>query len=416
MDATHSYPKLRWPLDIKLERIGDDELLVVRCPLGVSPEPLLLIAALAPVVIALDGSLSFQQVLDKFSPVGLSEQLLSQLIEVLDSKLFLANARFFAAEKQMKAEFLALEVRPPAFAGRVYPASAGELSQLVDSYCALAPARLEQNASAPEVLVAPHIDYRRGGKSYGKIYPELAANDVEVVFLLGTSHKYSKGLFQFTRKSFACPTGTLMTEKESIGRIAARFGEKRAFEDEYLHKDEHSLELQVPFLARFLPNATLVPILVGSFHEMLPDGRNPSEFEEYESFVSAFVEELSALSASGRRWCVVAGVDMAHVGRAFGDTGALTPEKMREIASKDSEYLAAITSGNKDALFRHVAEDLDARRICGFPTMYTILDAMERLSISLSGDVVDYSQAVDYTTDCAVTFAGVSLRSSPARG
>jgi AmmeMemoRadiSam system protein B len=413
MDTSRTYPKLRWPLEIKLEHIGDDELLLIRCPLGVSPEPLLLVAAVAPVVVALDGSLSFQQLLDKFSSVGLSEELLNQLIDVLDSKLFLANGRFFAAERQLKDDFSALDVRPPALAGLVYPATAGELAKLVDSFCENSPVALMRTAGSPVALVAPHIDYRRGGKCYGKIYPELSQMNVEILFLLGTSHKYSKSLFQFTRKSFATPLGVLSAERESINRIAYRFGEERSFVDEYLHKQEHSLELQVPFVQRFAPHAKLVPILVGSFHDMLPHGRLPSDFEEYESFVASLAEELTTLTAQGRRWGIVAGVDMAHIGRAFGDTGSLTPELLRDIANLDSEYLVALCAGDKNSLFQHVAKDQDARRICGFPTLYTVLDVFDRLALKTSGDVVDYSQAVDYTTDCAVTFAGVSLRATP---
>lgn len=142
---------------------------------------------------------------------------------------------------------------------------------------------------------------------------------------------------------------------------------------------------------------------------MIASGRHPHEWDEYESFAEALTSSLRALSADGARFCFVAGVDMAHVGRAFGDSGALSPERMQEIAKRDYEYLGTIERADKKALFEHIAEDQDARRICGFPTMYTVLDVMSRIGLPYSCDTVAYDQAVDYTSDCAVTFAGLAL-------
>jgi hypothetical protein len=107
----------------------------------------------------------------------------------------------------------------------------------------------------------------------------------------------------------------------------------------------------------------------------------------------------------------VAGVDMAHVGPHFGDTEALTPGYMQQVEVRDRAYLEAIKSQDKKALWQHIAEDSDARRICGFPTMYTILDLFERLQLQYTATLYDYRQAVDYSTGCAVTFAGMGLYS-----
>jgi hypothetical protein len=82
---------------------------------------------------------------------------------------------------------------------------------------------------------------------------------------------------------------------------------------------------------------------------------------------------------------------------------------MERIAARDQEYLAAIERGDKRALFDHIASDNDARRICGFPTMYLVLDVLARVGARWSGSLVRYDQAVDYQSDCAVTFAGMAL-------
>jgi AmmeMemoRadiSam system protein B len=416
MDSSYTFPKLRWPIELKIEQIDKDELLLIRCPIGVSSEPLLLIAAVAPVVATLDGSLSFQQIVDKFSGIGLSEEILKQLLETLDRGLFLANENYFAAEKRVKEEFVSLEERPPFLAGLSYPRDSSELGVLIDSYLKsslpFSPVANKQLLA----LVSPHIDYRRGGTCYGKIYPSIATSDADLFIMIGTNHQFSRTMFQLTKKHFISPLGKVVTERDFVSKVAQGYGERRAFADEFVHKREHSLELQLPFFSRLKPQATIVPILVGSFHDMLLADREPKEWEEYESFVSTLTGVIQEYKNLGKKICFVAGVDMAHVGRAFGDPGSLTPEFMREIASKDSEYLGFMVRGDKDGFFQHVASDRDSRRICGFPTMYTILDAMSRLGIAVEGNVVEYSQAVDYTSDCAVTFAGVTLEARSPMG
>lgn len=258
-------------------------------------------------------------------------------------------------------------------------------------------------------LVAPHIDYRRGGGCYGAIYPRLTESRANTYILIGTAHQYSRGIFHLCAKDFQSPVGTHPCDQSFITELATRFGIDRSFVDQYLHRREHSLELQLPFLSAVQPNASVVPILVGSYHPMLEAMRYPQEWEEYETFAGALTEIIKERTKRGEKVSFLAGVDMAHIGRSFGDEGALSPERMREIGYRDQQYLRAIEECDPKALFDHIAEDQDARRICGFPTMYLVLDVLNRLGGRTDVDVVAYDQAVDYPTDCAVTFAGVAM-------
>ena len=153
----------------------------------------------------------------------------------------------------------------------------------------------------------------------------------------------------------------------------------------------------------------IAPILVGSFYQMLTSGKPPHEFAIYEDFISSLTEGCRERLATGASICVIAGVDMAHVGPHFGDAQALTPEYMQQVEVRDRAYLEAIKAQDKNALWEHIASDNDQRRICGFPTMYTILDLFDRLQLTYSATLYDYRQAVDYSTGCAVTFAGIGL-------
>lgn len=407
MDATFTRPKLRWPLDIRMHNVDGQDALVIQCPIGVSASPLALMPQFAPVIVELDGVQTSDEIVSKFSAQGLTPEILRELITRLDGHLFMANARYFAAEKLAKYAFNTAPVRAPALAGGAYPASKEELSGMVRGYL--------QDFEPPQAprdiacLIAPHIDYRRGGACYGAIYPRLTESRADTYILIGTAHQYSKRIFHLCAKDFQSPLGTHACDQAFTVELANRFGVERSFVDQYLHRREHSLELQLPFLSAVNPAAQVVPILVGSYHQMLEAMRYPYEWEEYETFAGALTEIIKERAKRGEKVSFLAGVDMAHIGRSFGDEGALSAEKMREIAYRDQQYLRAIEECNHKALFDHIAEDQDARRVCGFPTMYLVLDVLNRLGGTPEVDVVAYDQAVDYPSDCAVTFAGVAM-------
>lgn len=407
MDATFTRPKLRWPLDIRIHNLGGQDALVIQCPIGISASPLALMPQFAPVIVELDGVQTSNEIVSKFASQGLTDEILRELVQRLDDHLFMANARFFAAEKVARDTFKTSPVRPAALAGGAYPVSKQELSTMVHGY--LKPFDRPELQRELACLVAPHIDYRRGGECYGAIYPRLAESQADTYILIGTAHQYSQRIFHLCAKDFESPLGVHPCDQAFVTELAHRFGVERSFADEYLHRREHSLELQLPFLSALKPEATVVPVLVGSYHQMLEAMRYPSEYEEYETFAGALTEIINRRRDAGGKISFLAGVDMAHVGRSFGDTGTLSAERMREIGYRDQQYLRAIEECNHKALFDHIAEDQDARRICGFPTMYLVLDVLNRLGCKTECDVVAYDQAVDYPSDCAVTFAGVVM-------
>jgi AmmeMemoRadiSam system protein B len=409
MDSTYTYPKLRSPLDIRWQKIENELALVLQCPSGVTEEPLFLVPAVAPILQLFEGNLSSEEILNHFAKDGLTREVLNGLIKLLDDKLFLANARFFAAEQGVRDAFHSSTVRPATRAGFVYPAEPKELRKMVEGYLAVPSADSKPDTRELLCLMAPHIDYRRGGRCYGATYPRVAHVQADLFILMGTAHKYSRHIFHLCAKDFGSPLGAFPCDTQFVTRLSHRYGIKRSFADEYLHKNEHSLELQLPFLGVQKPGATIAPILVGSFHHMVAAGKLPHEYEEYDSFVSSLIEAIRLAQQEGKRVCFIAGVDMAHIGRQFGDEGALSEAGMQLIAQRDQQYLAAITKQNKEALFGHVCEDGDARRICGFPTMYTIMDVLERTGNSYQCDVISYDQAVDYKSDCAVTYAGAAM-------
>jgi len=403
------YPKLRWPIDIRLEEIEKEQVLLITCPKGITGTPLALVAAVAPVVTCFDGSASVDEITSKFTEYGLKKETVIELVNLLDKNLFLDGPEFDKAEKKSVEDFKQLAIRPAALAGRSYSADMAGLQDQLDKHLLHSYQQSATKKGPLLGLIAPHIDYHRGGSSYGIAYNYMREHESDLYILIGTSHQYSRNLFHLTAKDFDSPLGVLPSDSDFIKKLAELYGDKRSFADEALHKNEHSLELQIPFLKHVKTKPTIVPILVGSFHHMLHSGKQPAEFAEYDEFADSLASCLKQATAAGRKVCFIAGVDMAHVGKSFGDKNFLTHTQMEEVEKRDRAYLEAIKQQDKYSLFAHIAEDADARRICGYPTLYTMIDVFDRLKLKYKAEVLDYKQAVNFNTQCAVTFASLGL-------
>lgn len=404
-----SPPKLRWPLDVRTDFYEGERVIVLSCPYGISPTPLALIHHVEPILAFLDGNRSKTELYEKFLPAGFSEKNIDELLSLLDEGLFLETPHFLIEQKKFKEKYFALTTRASSHAGYIFERDRPLLENQIDSFLVNKETALCHDSTKLCCLISPHIDYRRGGHTYGQAYHHLKGSNHDLYILIGTSHKYSPHLFHLTKKNFENPLGILSCENMFVERLAHRYGYERSFSDEILHASEHSLELQVPFLLRVLKKPAMIPILVGGFYDLLRNNILPEKFEPYESFAAALTEELSSWCSNGKTFCFVAGVDMAHVGRQFGDISRLTEDKLNDIRREDQIYLHAIQTGDNSLLWEHVKKDFDARRLCGFPTMYFILDILKRLNRKTSAQLFEYNQAVDFDTDCCVSFSAMGL-------
>ena len=151
-----------------------------------------------------------------------------------------------------------LRVRPPAVAGVFYPDAAGELAQLVDGLL-LAAAPVE-GAPVPKALVVPHAGFPYSGPIAAAAWARLApaAGRITRVVLLGPAHRvHLAGLALPEADALATPLGLVAVDAEA----ARRAGVPRVA---LAHAREHSLEVQLPFVQRALPGASVVPLVVGA--------------------------------------------------------------------------------------------------------------------------------------------------------
>jgi len=150
--------------------------------------------------------------------------------------------------------------RPAAVAGMFYAADPQQLSSDVHHY--LSQVRAETNL-IPKAIIAPHAGHMYSGPVAASAYKLLEpfANKFKQVILLGPSHRVAfSGIATPDTDYFETPLGrikinTLFCEKaEQLGFVQ---------KNKLAHKDEHSLEVHLPFLQTLLSDFELTPFVVG---------------------------------------------------------------------------------------------------------------------------------------------------------
>jgi len=365
-----------------------------------------------------DGQHSLVDIQEAYSrqvgDVLLSDDL-RQFVETLDRHYYLHSERFIAYRNSLVDEFRRQPSRPASHVGGVYKADPAELkTQLEGFFCAPNGPGLpngSHRAAPPRAIVAPHIDFHRGGPAYAWAYKSLAESEgADLFVLLGTSHCGGQTPFILTFKDFETPLGLVETDKDFVNRLQQRSDED-LFADEYLHRGEHSLEFQVVFLkyAAQLRAAMkgaaerpfkIVPILVSSFHPMVLSQTPPERNAGVEKLLSALRE---LLEHERRQVCLVAGVDLAHVGREFGDSEPITEEFLKWVEREDQKLIERISALDAPGFFNEIAKDHDKRRICGFSPLYSLIHLLD----GASGTHLRYSQAFTPETGSAVTFTSM---------
>jgi MEMO1 family protein len=147
-------------------------------------------------------------------------------------------------------------IRPPAVAGRFYSDDPKQLSLDVDQY-------IDRGAEKIRVLgcVVPHAGYIYSGHVAGAVYSAIQIPSR--IILLGPRH-YPRGeqTAILTEGSWQTPLGEAQIDSELARALAHACPRLR--EDAVAHQAEHSLEVQLPFLQRLVPDFRFVPVVLGT--------------------------------------------------------------------------------------------------------------------------------------------------------
>jgi AmmeMemoRadiSam system protein B len=328
-------------------------------------------------------------------------EVFAGLAERLDRALFLDSPRF--------REAAGTPVRRPSCLG-VYeadpPALRRQMAELFRHPQASGPPGEAGKGGRLRAMLAPHIDYHRGGPAYTFAFKELFENTPASLFvIIGTSHYCPWKRFTLTRKHFQTPLGVVPTDHAYIDRLVSHYGDGLFDEEWVAHLPEHSIELEVVFLHYLYEgkrDIRIVPLVVGSFEDCTQTGESPSGRED----VCRMVEALRAAEReTPEPICYVISGDLAHIGPKFG---ALEPVRDRQLGHSRSQDMALMVQAEKadaDGYFRVIAQERDERNICGLPPTWLTLAAAR----PSRGRLLRYEQYVEPSGHESVSFASVAF-------
>jgi AmmeMemoRadiSam system protein B len=265
--------------------------------------------------------------------------------------------------------------RPPAVAGRFYYGTAARLKGQVGQY-------INRDAVKEKVLgaLSPHAGLMYSGHVAGAVYSSIIFP--ETFILLGPNHTgLGAPLSLMASGEWEIPTGTLSIDEDLAGAIAGEL--PFLTRDTQAHEFEHSIEVQLPFIAYFSDSARIVPISV--MHASLQDCKTIGE------------GIARAVTQSGREVVIVASSDMSHY---IPDTIART---------LDNLALHEVLALNPEGLYSVVVRQNIS--MCGFIPATIMLYAANTLG-ALESKLVKYATSGEISGDYehVVGYAGVVVK------
>jgi AmmeMemoRadiSam system protein B len=266
-------------------------------------------------------------------------------------------------------------VRRPAVAGSFYPKKAEELRSMIKAM--VDPRAIKEKARA---VVSPHAGFIYSGPVAGAVYSSVVLP--ERIIILGPSHRGQRSIFGLMDKgSWQTPLGEVPLDPGLAQSLVRHSSLVRV--EESAHQDEHSLEVQLPFIQFLSSGFSIVPISVSPVADY-------GALEELGKALAAAIRE------SGREVLIVASTDMSHY------------VSQKTAQQKDSLAIERILALDARGLYQVVLDQNIS--MCGFqPTTAAIL-AAEELG-ACRADLVRYMTSGETSGDFdqVVGYAGLRI-------
>ena len=270
--------------------------------------------------------------------------------------------------------------RPAAVAGSWYPEDSRALARSVASMLQAAPPWPQ--GRRPRALVVPHAGLRYSGPTAASAYAALSSFALRRVVVLAPNHRAAVwGAAVDPSSHYESPLGSMPVDLGAVEQLAEQphvTCSARPF------AAEHAIEMQLPFLQHLLPQATLVPVLIGEMRDE----------EDYAALGAAIAPLLDAATL------LVVSTDFMHYGDAFGYV-PFTERVPEQIRDYDDRAIDALRHGSfaefQDFLGR------TGSTICGRRPLGVLLHLQpaawkcELRSYTTSGEITgDWSHTVSY--------------------
>ena len=265
-------------------------------------------------------------------------------------------------------------IREPAVAGQFYPASASQLTAMLETL-------VNENVEKQEAigLVVPHAGYIYSGPVAGAVISRIRFKDTFII--MGPNHTGRGQPFSImTEGKWKTPLGEVAIDAELGKQILSISNHLE--EDYAAHHHEHSIEVQLPFLQYLQPDVRIVPIVLA--------------YGSGDVYKEIGKEIAKAVKETGREVVILASSDMTHY------------EPHESAKKKDMKAIDAILELDEDELLRRIEEFNIS--MCGYAPTVALISAAKELGAK-GAELVRYQTSGDTSGDFSsvVGYAGITI-------
>jgi len=274
-----------------------------------------------------------------------------------------------------------IAVRKSPIAGLWYPGTGGEIKELVDNF--LKNTELPEIGGRPVGIVSPHAGIQFSGQAAAYGYKALEGMNINRVIIMGPSHYLPfRGVAVSGEDIYQTPAGTVEVDRkitDELCKLPLFDGPGNA------EMQEHSLEMQLPFLQVVLDDFKIVPLVVGDI--------SGSGYNDIAGVIKKYIDEKTLIVASS---------DFTHYGRRFGYVPFQRDIK-KNLEALDLGAIDRIIENDFDGYLKYL--DKTGATICGARPIGIMMKIFEEdadavlLNYTTSGDILgDFTDSVSYAS------------------
>jgi len=268
------------------------------------------------------------------------------------------------------------EIREAAVSGTFYPGNPDALKADIEGYLSKVPP--DKIAGEIVGLVSPHAGYMYSGQTAAYGYKALAGRRYDTVVILAPSHRsFFLGAAVQHEGAYRTPLGLVPIDE---GLARALMTGDTVHEDARMHRGEHAIEVQLPFLQSVLPPFKLVPLIMGN-------GQDPESSIALSTLIYEAIKEREGL------YLVVGSTDLSHY---------YPYEQAKEL---DKAALELLEQFDLDGMSRGLARG--GYEACGAGAMIAAMALSAKLGAKQS-KVLHYANSGDVTGDMSGVVGYVS--------
>ncbi|CAN5791221.1 hypothetical protein BH11PLA1_BH11PLA1_16400 [soil metagenome] len=421
MNTPRIRPVRGFPVTAKAPDGAEHQMLGLADARQVSDRMVVAMPGFAHVLQQMDGSRNVDTLLAQIGR-GLTRPALEGFIAQLDGAGLIEGPTFRNMLQKMHDEFDSQAVLPPGTTAQFTdallandpesptdePARSQHAAKLLrntfDQYIAeaLKDAADPAFTTLPKAIVAPHLDYPRGGLNYASVYGRLRVADrPDRIIILGTNHFGEATGICACDKGFSTALGACEVDTALVAALRAALGDK-LFAHRFDHEREHSIELQVAWIQHVFgtgADGKYPPVFAALIHD--PATANGESYDGKGVALQPFVDAMkTAIAKLPGRTLIVASADLSHVGPAFGDQQMLIgdgeaaepAEQFRNAVFRaDDEALGLVVNNKPAELVASMAWQQNPTRWCSLGNLVATLLIVEPKEIKLLryGPVMD---------------------------